>query len=107
MTAGSPPPAIRTYQEVIDQGYKVHVRNWKSVSFGQLMKASYGSAKHIYYLDNFMEDAQKIHKYEKIKLKGDFKVIPGSGGIFDNLILKQFLNVLLHYNILLITLLLN
>ena len=64
MTAGSPPPSIESFQDAIDKGYKIHVYHGMSVAMGMLRGAKYGSAKHLWYIDNVLDDSEKIRLYE-------------------------------------------
>ena len=73
MTAGSPPPVIRTWQDAIDQGFKVHILGGMSPAMGIMMKAKKNSTKHRYFMDNFSEDTKKIKRYEVLKKFRQFK----------------------------------
>ena len=60
MTAGSPPIPVKTFDDVLDQGYKVIVIGG---AYADLATSKKGTAKHSVFKLFFEEDAKKIEKY--------------------------------------------
>ena len=61
MTAGSPPHPVRTFDDVLDQGYKVIMIG--GYQLWLLRNAKNGTAKHKVYKMFFEKDDKKIVKY--------------------------------------------
>ena len=63
MTAGTPPTPIRTFEDVLDHGYKVIIVG--SYYYGLLRNSKNGSAKQVVYQNHFAEFLENIQNYEE------------------------------------------
>ena len=72
MTSGSPPHPVKTFQDVLDYGYRVIVVGKKSAPLFYLQSAKKGTAKRSVYELYLEDDTEKINQWEGAMSVGNF-----------------------------------